>query len=349
MLEVSRIIDANLNRACEGLRVIEDFLRFRGDTRLFIQIRDVRHSVSRWRRELGVELIGFRLGQDDPGRDTSHSSYSNELELIMANLSRVRESLRVLEESFRLRGGLRLSDEVQKIRFRIYELESLIIGKKRILTHKGNLYLIFDIDLLQKVYPGKDILFFVGLAEDFFKVGVDILQVRFSDRISDRKVLMLVREIKKILPEGKILFINNRPDLAYLAGVNIHVGQDDISPRDVRRIIGFFPLVGQSCHKEEEIERALSDDSVDYFTIGPIFSTQTKPEYVPVGVDLLEKYWRVEKPFVVIGGLSAEKVKDLIKYKPWAVAVCRDLLLRSDYKERVKEYKRILERYKNGW
>ncbi len=341
--DLLRIIDANLNRAGEGLRVIEDFLRFRGWADLSARTRGFRHNVGRWRKEVGIESCGFRLLENDPGKDNSHSYYDNDVDLLLANLSRIKESLRVLEESFRAMERLDLSLEVQEVRFGVYELEIRLIGRKDILTGKGNLYLIFDLDLIRSAYPKRDgVDSWIILAQEFFESGVDILQVRFSCNVSDRDVLGLINGIRKILPKDKALFVNNRPDLAYLTGVNLHVGQGDVPPMDARRILGWFSILGQSCHSSEEIERALNDDAVDYFTIGPIFPTQTKPEYASVGTELLEQYWRVKKPFVIIGGLSAENVKDLVKYRPWAVAVCRDVLLSRDPKRRIREYKDVL-------
>ncbi len=341
--DLLRIVDANLNRTAEGLRVIEEFLRFRGWANLSYRIRGFRHSVGLWRKKIGLESFGFRLVEDDPGRHNSHSYYDKDLDLVLANLSRVKESLRVLEEGFRALGRLDLSIGVQEVRFGVYELEVRLVRGKDVLTRKGNLYLIFDLDLIKSIYPDRgNVDFWVELAQGFFEAGVDILQVRFSSNITDRDVLKLINGIKGTLSKDKVLFVNNRVDLAYLTGVNLHIGQGDISPMDARRILGWLFILGQSCHSSEEIEEALRNEAVDYFSIGPIFPTQTKPEYGSIGIELLEKYWQVEKPFVIIGGLSAENVKDLVKYKPWAIAVCRDILLNRDPRRRIKEYKDML-------
>ena len=128
-----RIIDANQNRAKEGLRVCEEVVRFiLNDTKLTGEFRASRHQISKIISSLPVdkkELLKHRDTEKDIGRDISEKSRRvNEQDIFSANIQRVKEALRVLEEF----GSLVSKDareKFKKLRFKVYSLEKKTVEK----------------------------------------------------------------------------------------------------------------------------------------------------------------------------------------------------------------------------
>jgi thiamine-phosphate pyrophosphorylase len=126
---VLRIIDANINRSREGLRVAEEIARFILRSRTLTEdLKTVRHSISAIKKALiaeGLELIGSRDSENDPGRTlriASEAQRKDCLDIFTANLERAKESLRVLEEFLKLTDAKR-SAECLRLRFKVYEIE----------------------------------------------------------------------------------------------------------------------------------------------------------------------------------------------------------------------------------
>jgi len=127
---VLRLIDANANRALEGLRVAEDVVRFSvEDARLFRRLRTLRHAVAHTVARLPVgtiELVRSRNSSLDFGRRAPAARVGSLEQLLVINLQRAKESLRTLEECARLVAP-RQTPEFQRLRFRIYEVERELI------------------------------------------------------------------------------------------------------------------------------------------------------------------------------------------------------------------------------
>lgn len=135
---VLRIVDANANRALEGLRVGEDIVRFHlEDARVFRRMRTLRHAVARavTRLPVGtVELIRSRNSGRDPGRRAPASRIASLERLLLINLQRTKESLRTLEECARLVAPSQTPD-FARLRFRTYEVERDLLIKVSALRH----------------------------------------------------------------------------------------------------------------------------------------------------------------------------------------------------------------------
>lgn len=134
----ARIIDANLNRAMEGLRVCEDLVRFAfGPSALFPALRRLRHALMRQARRLPttpVELARVRRSRSDPGRRSSSASARSLEHVLLINLQRAKEALRVLEEMSRLVAPSATAG-FQRIRFHTYEIERRLLLHVAALRH----------------------------------------------------------------------------------------------------------------------------------------------------------------------------------------------------------------------
>lgn len=147
--------------------------------------------------------------------------------------------------------------------------------------------------------------------------------------------------------EGAIVIVNDRADVARLAGADgVHVGQDDLAPASVRPIVGTEHLVGISTHTLEQVEAAVLEP-VDYIAIGPVFGTSTKATgYEAVGLEGVRAAARTADarglPVVAIGGITLERAAGAIEARAASVAVISDLLAGGDPEARVREYVRRL-------
>lgn len=154
--------------------------------------------------------------------------------------------------------------------------------------------------------------------------GADVVQLR-DKSLSSRDLLRLSREMQKICDATGTLFVlNDRVDVALAADVDgVHVGQDDLPVRAVRALMGHKKIVGCSTHSTAQALAAVGDGA-DYVSCGPVFATPTKPDYSPVGLDLVREYRRlVRVPFVAIGGIDAGNVADVVAAGAERVAVVR--------------------------
>jgi thiamine-phosphate pyrophosphorylase len=204
------------------------------------------------------------------------------------------------------------------------------------------LYVILDAALITS--PERDCA--LSLAE----AGVRLLQYRDKSAPA-RKLLETSRELATVLsPRGVTFFVNDRPDVAVLAGASgVHVGQEDLDVEQARSVLGPDKMVGVSTHNLEQFERAAMS-SADYIAVGPIYSTSSKANPDPVvGVDFIrEVRGLTQKPIVAIGGISLERALAVIEAGADSVAVISGILSAPDPGERARQYIKALEAAKHA-
>jgi thiamine-phosphate pyrophosphorylase len=142
-------------------------------------------------------------------------------------------------------------------------------------------------------------------AAAFLEGGAGILQIRHKGHWS-RDIFAAARTVAKLCREnGTPLIVDDRADFALLLDVGLHLGQDDLSPRDARQLIGPEATLGYSSHNVAQLVEA-GGEPVDYVAIGPIFATSSKRNPDPlVGVEEIHRCRAlIEKPLVAIGGIT---------------------------------------------
>ena len=180
-----------------------------------------------------------------------------------------------------------------------------------------------------------------GAAEDLAAAGCRLLQYRNKSGNS-RHMLDDARELRARLGSGVKLIMNDRADLCLAAGFDgVHVGQDDLCPESVRRIIGPERWLGVSTHNPEQLAEA-DKSSADYLAIGPVFATSTKANPDPVvgleGVRRARELTR--KPLVAIGCITRANARSVIDAGADSVAVISDLI--RDPRKSAEEFAKIL-------
>ena len=127
--EILRLIDANINRITEGLRVVEEVLRFvYKEDKIYKTLRSIRHKIVKLFIEFYPQSVLQRASSIDPGRTAEEKSYKDIRQLVVSNFHRVTESFRVLEEIAKLVNTKKIS-EVKKLRYKVYDIEKYVVEK----------------------------------------------------------------------------------------------------------------------------------------------------------------------------------------------------------------------------
>jgi len=186
----------------------------------------------------------------------------------------------------------------------------------------------------------------VAFARQLAEAGLQLIQLR-DKRGSSRKIHEQARELMSLQSSGVRIIVNDRPDIAAIAGAaGVHVGQDDLPVEDARKICRPPLWVGVSTHNLNQLREA-DATSADYIAVGPIFPTSTKENPDPVvGLDLLRAARQLtRKPLVAIGGVTVESAGEVFAAGADSVAVIKDLARAGNgLHERVREYLAIAER-----
>ena len=183
------------------------------------------------------------------------------------------------------------------------------------------LYAILD----SSAFSDNEALF--STAEELLAGGATLLQYR-NKKGNAREMLAQARELRRRLGPSARLIMNDRADLCLAAEFDgVHVGQEDLSPEGVRKIIGARLWLGVSTHNTDQVKEA-DKTSADYIAIGPVFSTASKVDPDPVvglaGVRKARSLTR--KPLVAIGGINRANCLSVIEAGADSVAVISDLV-----------------------
>lgn len=176
--------------------------------------------------------------------------------------------------------------------------------------------------------------------EKMLSAGIDAIQLRTRE-LTDRGTFDLALEMKDLCHRYSALFIvDNRPDIALAVDADgVHIGHEDLPIERVREILGHRKIIGVSTHSLPEALTA-QKEGADYVSCGPIWATPTKPEYKPVGLDLIGLYKAALKiPFVVIGGIDETNIDEVVKCGAPAVAVVRAFFEKEDPGPTVQQFK----------
>lgn len=311
-LQALRVIDAAANRAREGLRVVEDYVRFVLDDRYLTSVlKGLRH-------ELAVVLGRIPSGERFAARETladvgTELSTPAELRredtasVLAANFSRLQESLRSLEEFAKILDPA-ASTAFEHLRYQSYTLhraaEMTRMGLERL--HHARLYVLID----GRSTPEE----FSQLARSLVSGGVHVIQLR-DKRLEDRALLQRARMLREIAAEGNVVFImNDRPDLAVLSRADgVHIGQEEMSVKDARTVVGPQAIVGVSTHSIQQARRAVLDGA-NYIGVGPTFPSETKQFDRFPGVDLLRAvHAEIRLPAFAIGGIRLENLPSVLE------------------------------------
>jgi thiamine-phosphate pyrophosphorylase len=304
---VVRILDAEANRAAEGLRVIEDYLRFVLDDRHLTRLaKELRHDLTAALAGIAAkDRLEARESAADVGATLatpSETSRANIADVVAASFKRLQQALRSLEEYAKVADPIAAA-AIEPLRYRAYTLERAvgITADSRQRLGNARLYVLLD---------GRESeAAFTRMAESLVTAGVHVLQLR-DKRLGDHELIFRARRLREITRGTQTLFIvNDRPDLAALADADgVHVGQEELSVKDARAIIGLNRLIGVSTHSIEQARQAVLDGA-NYIGVGPMFQSTTKSFDAFAGLELIRAVAaEISLPAFAIGGITRENL-----------------------------------------
>lgn len=320
-LAVHRILDANLDRAREGLRILEDWCRFGLNHYDWTEkLKHLRQSLSQWHT---AELRAARDTPNDTGTALTHAQEAvrtGVTQVLQANFCRVQEALRSLEEYGKIYRP-EMAAACKQWRYQIYALESEIMGHQRFQQlRKAQLYLV--------TAPSPDLL---PIVEAALKGGLPLVQYR-EKQGDDCDRLVIVRQLKALCQKyGALFLINDRVDLALAVDADgVHLGQQDLPIATARQLLGSHRIIGRSTTNPEEMAKALAEGA-DYIGVGPVYATPTKPDKAVAGLDYV-RYAAANSPvpFFAIGGIDGQNLGDVMAAGGDRVAVVRALMQAAD-------------------
>lgn len=336
---MKRIIDANLNRACEALRVLEEISRFLlEDKETSEDLKNIRHILNSLQDEDYAGLLTARDTEGDVGVNIKNPDRRSGIETIFkANIKRLQQALRVLAEycpeNF---------ESLEKLRYKSYTLEKNMWDKlkekyNKLMLEDKKLYLVTNSDKFET----EDL--FLDAVASALKGGVDILQLR-EKNMPANKILELGKKVKLLCAEYGVTFIvNDRVDIAYvLEADGVHLGQDDMDVESARKILGNNAIIGISTHAPEQAQKAVNDGA-DYIGMGPVFTTPTKPGRPSVGLEYAK--WvseNIKIPAFAIGGIDLTNVQDVINAGAKKIAVVRAIINSDSPEKAAQEFLKVL-------
>lgn len=354
-----RIIDANLNRAREALRVMEEYARLGlEDVGLATAIKETRHALAAaacdletgegcdtertsGRAEPRGSLIAHRNIIGDVGCDIAvpaEYERSDARHVALAAGKRLSEALRAIEEYGKAIDPA-LAVAVERIRYGGYELErrlSLAAHAQDRFAHV-RLYVI----VTESLCSGK----WRTTAEAALRGGADCLQLREKD-LPDRELLKRAKQLAARCHEHDAMFIvNDRPDIAELSGADgVHLGRNDLPVAAARRIVSSTSIVGVSTHTTEQVAAAAAE-APDYIAVGPMFATATKREACIAGPATLAAARKLTSlPLVPIGGIDERNVIEVLSAGANAVSVCRAVVAQPDAADAAAHLRALIDR-----
>ena len=320
-----RILDAAANRAAEGLRVVEEFARFAlNDGHLSRLLKECRHELT---ATLSAIPERCRLAaRDTPGDvgtsigTVSEYQRGSVADVARASFKRVQEALRTLEEYGKLveptADSMSFPQRIEQLRYRLYTAEKAVLQTNSAIER-------FDSRRLYLLVTAKSCAASLeSTVRGAIEAGVGIIQVR-EKHLPDRQLVELARQMREWTSlAGALVIVNDRPDIAVLANADgVHVGQDELTVRDARQIVGPDRLVGVSTHSIEQARQAVLDGA-DYLGVGPTFPSGTKSFDGFPGLELVRQVAaEIAIPWFAIGGIDSTNLTSVIQAGARRVAV----------------------------
>jgi len=329
-----RIIDANLNRIGEGLRLLEDVSRLLlNDSVLTQQLKNMRHEMVRGEWTLHQQFLQARDSEGDVGIDLEVPGEEKQRELpvtIVANARRVQESLRVVEELAKIPGTSLDPEKFKQARFALYTVERTLLSRllrRDKISKLSGLYVIID-TLSLKGHSH------IEVASQAVRGGAKTIQLR--DKVHSKKELLpIAQQLRNLCAEHNVLFImNDYLDLAVAVDADgLHLGQDDLPIKLARKLLPIDKILGGSARTIEQATTAQSEGA-DYIAVGSMYPTTSKETAVVVGLERLRQIRQaVTLSLVAIGGINKDNVAQVMAAGADSVAVISAVLGAVDVEE----------------
>jgi thiamine-phosphate pyrophosphorylase len=186
----------------------------------------------------------------------------------------------------------------------------------------------------------------VEVVEMMIASGIKVIQYREKDKSPRQMYGECVRIREMTTKSGVTFIVNDHVDLALLVGADgVHIGQDDLPPREVRNLAGQEMIIGLSTHSPAQAQAAVNC-GVDYIGVGPLFATRTKKDVCdPVGLEYLDYVVKnIKLPFVAIGGIKEHNIAEVSRRGAKCIALVTEITGSEDIAAKVRALRAALGR-----
>ena len=320
-LTALRVIDANLNRIGEGLRLLEDIARLMlNDSRLTQQLKNMRHDILEHDLSFNRQLLQSRDSEGDVGIDIKALGQEKQKDLplvAVANSRRVQESLRAIEELAKIPGINLDSNKFKQARFDLYTIEQTLVSR------------LLRRDKAKRIYGLCVILDNQVLKESPIELVTQAIAggaraVRLHDKVTAKKELLpLATALQNLCSERDVLFIiDEHLDLALAVNADgLHVEPDGLPIEVTRRLLPIDKILGCSVTTVKQALAAQSEGA-DYVAIGPIYPTGGKKTARVAGLKTLSQIRKaITLPIVAMGDINKDNTKEVMAAGADSVAI----------------------------
>ena len=349
MRGIARMLDANLNRAAEAARVLEDVARFMADAGAIAGgFKDLRHALAQVTAALPPgQLAAHRDAEGDAGREREgalEGARSGAHALVVANAARLSQALRAIEECLKSVPSVPgTAWSVEALRYRAYDLCARLearVSSSRVRQWRVCVLLTESLC----AHPWRHVL------DAAIEGGADCIQVREKGMAARTLVAHCREVVARAHAAGVTVIVNDRADVALACGADgVHVGQEDLSVADVRKLAGRGLMVGVSTHSMSEAHAAV-EDGADYCGVGAMYASGLKPGIAISGPAYLRSFLGAFPgvPYVAIGGIGIDQVRELSAHGCRGVAVSSAVCGAEDPSAVVRSMRDLLERADPG-
>lgn len=314
---IYRILDANLDRAREGLRIIEEWCRFGLNHSQFTEeCKQLRQEIAQWHSDT---IRAARDTSNDLGTALSHpreEQRSSVAHVLRVNFCRIQEALRVLEEYGKIESP-QMGAAFKQVRYRVYVLETNLTGHQRHQKlRQAHLYLVTS--------PTENLFETVEAA---LQGGLSLVQYR-DKNADDLTRISNAERLKQLCHQYDALFIiNDRVDLALAVDADgVHLGQEDVPIAFARQLLGSQKIIGRSTHKPDDLQRAI-EEGADYVGVGPVYETPTKAGRAAAGLEYVRyAAQNASLPWFAIGGIDPDNLEEVLQAGAERIAVVRAIM-----------------------
>jgi thiamine-phosphate pyrophosphorylase len=321
---ILRMIDANLNRAREGIRVVEDCARFvLDDSKLTHACKSIRHQLRTGLEQLDLDsddLIKSRNTSGDVGTTISTATESDRSsgirDLVTAASKRATEALRVIEESVKALGHSGL--EFESLRYQMYTIEKQVILAIAPPCPQWSLCVLITKSLCTHFDP-------IEVIQRSASGGASCIQIREKE-MTDAQMLEYAGNLTDCAHNlGLHVMINDRAHIAGLVDADgVHLGQSDLPIHAARKLLGHRKWIGLTCPTIDHAIHAI-EEGADTCGLGPVFPSTTKAKPALSGIELITTFLDREEtkhtPLLAISGINETNITMLTEVGCPGVAV----------------------------
>jgi thiamine-phosphate pyrophosphorylase len=287
---------------------------------LCASLKQLRHDFTEITRVFVADAI---LHRDTPGdvgtvaKTQAEFDRASANDVVTAAGKRLGEALRTIEEYLKTNDSA-AAGRIESLRYRFYDIEQAIAFTLHpaacSFANKVRLYVLITESSCKRPW--------LEVAQEAIEGGADCLQLR-EKSLDSGELLTRAKALVQLCRQHNVVsIINDRPDIALLAGADgVHVGQTDLPARDVRKLIGTQKLLGVSTHNLDQAKQAVLDGA-DYIGVGPFFKSPTKPrDFVAGPAYAREVAQTIKIPAVAIAGITEQNVDEVLATGIKAIAV----------------------------